>query len=145
MVVLDADHPEILDFIRWKMREEKKVAALVAAGYSSDFNGEAYGTVSGQNSNNSVRLPDRFMQAVADDLPWQTTFRTTGEVYETLRAREIWRETRRRRLAVRRSRRAVRRHHPEVAHLQDDREASTPRTRAPSTCSWTTPPATWRR
>src|SRR5512136_3450485 len=58
MVVLDMDHPEILDFIRWKMREEKKVAALVAAGYSSDFNAEAYGTVSGQNSNNSVRLPD---------------------------------------------------------------------------------------
>ena len=92
MVVLDADHPEILDFVRWKMREEKKVAALVAAGYSSDFNAEAYGTVSGQNSNNSVRLPDRFMRAVVDDLPWQTTFRTTGEVYETLRAREMWRE-----------------------------------------------------
>ena len=92
MVVLDVDHPEILDFIRWKMREEKKVAALVAAGYSSDFNAEAYGTVSGQNSNNSVRLPDRFMHAVVDDLPWQTTFRTTGEVYETLRAREMWRE-----------------------------------------------------
>ena len=80
MVVLDVDHPEILDFIRWKMREEKKVAALVAAGYSSDFNGEAYGTVSGQNSNNSVRLPDDFMRAVVDDLPWQTTLRTTGEV-----------------------------------------------------------------
>ncbi len=92
MVVLDADHPEILDFVRWKMREERKVAALVAAGYSSDFNAEAYGTVSGQNSNNSVRVPDRFMQAVADDLPWQTTLRTTGEVYETLRAREMWRE-----------------------------------------------------
>jgi len=92
MVVLDADHPEIMDFIRWKMREEKKVAALVAAGYSSDFNAEAYGTVSGQNSNNSVRLPDRFMHAVVDDLPWQTTLRTTGEVYETLRAREVWRE-----------------------------------------------------
>src|SRR5216117_906680 len=58
MVVLDADHPEILDFIRWKVREEKKVAALVASGFSSDFNGEAYGTVSGQNSNNSVRVSD---------------------------------------------------------------------------------------
>jgi ribonucleoside-diphosphate reductase alpha chain len=92
MVVLDADHPEIVDFIRWKMREEQKVAALVAAGYSADFNAEAYGTVSGQNSNNSVRLPDRFMHAVVDDLPWQTTLRTTGEVCETLRAREMWRE-----------------------------------------------------
>jgi ribonucleoside-diphosphate reductase alpha chain len=92
MVVLDADHPEILDFVRWKTREEKKVAVLVAAGYSSDFNAEAYGTVSGQNSNNSVRLPDRLLQAVVDDLPWQTILRTTGEVHETLRAREMWRE-----------------------------------------------------
>ena len=92
MVVLDMDHPEIVDFIRWKMREEKKVAALVAAGYSSDFNGEAYGTVSGQNSNNSVRVSDTFMDAVVNDGSWQTTFRTTGKVYETHRARELWRE-----------------------------------------------------
>jgi ribonucleoside-diphosphate reductase alpha chain len=92
MVVLDMDHPEIIDFIRWKVREEKKVAALVAAGYSSDFNGDAYATVSGQNSNNSVRVPDRFMDAVVNDGPWQTTFRTNGQVHETLRARELWRE-----------------------------------------------------
>jgi len=92
MVVLDADHPEILDFVRWKMREEKKVAAMVAAGYSSDFNGEAYGTVSGQNSNNSVRVPDRLMRAVEKDGPWQTTLRTTGEVHETFQARSLWKE-----------------------------------------------------
>ena len=92
MVVLDADHPEIMDFVRWKVREEKKVAALVAGGYSSDFNGDAYGTVSGQNSNNSVRLPDRFMEAVVDDGTWQTTYRTTGQVHETLRAKEMWRD-----------------------------------------------------
>ena len=92
MVVLDMDHPEILDFVRWKVREEKKVAALVAGGYSSDFNGDAYGTVSGQNSNNSIRVPDRFMQAVQDDGAWQTTFRTTGQVHQTLPAREVWRE-----------------------------------------------------
>jgi ribonucleoside-diphosphate reductase alpha chain len=92
MVVLDADHPEILDFIRWKVREEKKVAALVGAGYSSDFNGDAYGTVSGQNSNNSVRLPDRFMDAVVHDGTWETVFRTTGAVHETLRARDVWNE-----------------------------------------------------
>ena len=92
MVVLDLDHPEILDFVRWKVREEKKVAALVAAGYSSDFNGDAYATVSGQNSNNSVRVSDRFMDAVVNDGPWETTLRTTGEVHETHRAREIWRE-----------------------------------------------------
>ena len=92
MVVLDMDHPEIVDFIRWKVREEKKVAAMVAAGYSSDFNGDAYGTVSGQNSNNSVRVSDAFMDAVVNDGSWQTTFRTTGQVHETLRARELWRE-----------------------------------------------------
>ena len=92
MVVLDMDHPEILDFIRWKVREERKVGALVAAGYASDFNGEAYGTVSGQNSNNSVRVSDRFMQAVVEDGNWQTTLRTSGEVHETHRARELWRE-----------------------------------------------------
>ena len=92
MVVLDMDHPEIVDFVRWKMREEKKVAALVAAGYSSDFNGEAYGTVSGQNSNNSVRVPDRFMKAVETDGTWDTTMRTTGAVWQTHRARELWKE-----------------------------------------------------
>jgi ribonucleoside-diphosphate reductase alpha chain len=92
MVVLDMDHPEIVDFVRWKVREEKKVAALVAAGYSSDFNGEAYGTVSGQNSNNSVRIPDRFFQAVESDGTWETTLRTNGKVWQTHRARELWHE-----------------------------------------------------
>jgi len=90
MVVLDMDHPEIVDFIHWKVREERKVAALVAAGYSSDFNGEAYATVAGQNSNNSVRVPDTFMSAVENDGPWQTRMRTTGAVYETFQARKLW-------------------------------------------------------
>ena len=92
MVVLDMDHPEIVDFVHWKVREERKVAALVAAGYSSDFNGDAYATVAGQNSNNSVRVPDTFMRAVENDGPWQTRLRTTGEVYETFPARKLWRE-----------------------------------------------------
>ena len=91
MCVLDMDHPEIVDFVQWKMREERKVAALVAAGYSSDFNGEAYGTVSGQNSNNSVRANDEFMNAVVNDGEWKTTFRTTGQVHQTHKARELWR------------------------------------------------------
>src|SRR5215471_12809362 len=92
MVVLDMDHPEIVDFIHWKVREERKVAALVAAGYSSDFNGEAYATVAGQNSNNSVRVPDSFMSAVENDGPWQTRLRTTGAVYESFQARKLWRD-----------------------------------------------------
>jgi len=90
MVVLDMDHPEIVDFIHWKVREERKVAALVEAGYSSDFNGEAYATVSGQNSNNSVRVPNAFMDAVENDGSWATRLRTTGEVYATFQARKLW-------------------------------------------------------
>ncbi|NUM88925.1 MAG: vitamin B12-dependent ribonucleotide reductase [Bdellovibrionales bacterium] len=92
MVSLDVDHPEIRSFVNWKVNEEKKVAALVASGYSSDFNGEAYKTVAGQNSNNSVRLSDEFMRAVAEDKPWSTRFRTTGEVHETFPARQLFDE-----------------------------------------------------
>lgn len=90
MVSLDMDHPEISEFINWKAREEKKVAALIAAGYSSDFNGEAYRTVSGQNSNNSVRIPDAFMEAVDRDGEWNTTARTDGHVVATYKARDLW-------------------------------------------------------
>ncbi|MFN8586614.1 MAG: vitamin B12-dependent ribonucleotide reductase [Candidatus Eisenbacteria bacterium] len=90
MVVLDMDHPEIVDFIKWKMKEERKVAALVEAGYSSDFNGEAYATVSGQNSNNSIRVPDAFMEAVESGGTWSTKFRTTGETYQTMPASQLW-------------------------------------------------------
>ncbi len=92
MVVLDADHPEIRDFISWKAREEKKVGALIAAGYSSDFNGEAYRTVSGQNANNSVRITDKFIEAVDKDSVWETRARTNGEVVERMAARELWSE-----------------------------------------------------
>lgn len=90
MVCLDMDHPEILDFISWKQREERKVAALIAAGYSSDFNGEAYKTVAGQNSNNSIRVTDEFMKAVETGGKWQTRARTTGEVIDTYEAKHMW-------------------------------------------------------
>jgi ribonucleoside-diphosphate reductase alpha chain len=90
MVCLDMDHPEIMDFITWKQREERKVAALIAAGYSSDFNGEAYKTVAGQNSNNSVRVSDEFMKAVEDGGKWSTKARTDGRVIDTYDAREMW-------------------------------------------------------
>ncbi len=90
MVVVDIDHPDIEKFIRWKAEEEKKVAALVAAGYSADFNGEAYATVSGQNSNNSVRVPDEFLRAVLEDREWHLRWRTDGRIAKTIRARELW-------------------------------------------------------
>ena len=92
MVVVDADHPEIRDFVQWKAREEKKVHALIAAGYPADFNGDAYRTVSGQNANNSVRISDAFMAAVDKNGAWETTQRTTGEVVDRLDARELWME-----------------------------------------------------
>jgi ribonucleoside-diphosphate reductase alpha chain len=90
MVCLDMDHPEIVDFIQWKVREEKKARALIAAGYESDFNGEAYHTVSGQNSNNSVRVSDKFMKAALSNGKWQTIMRTTGAVVDTYEAAELW-------------------------------------------------------
>jgi len=90
MVCLDMDHPEIVDFIGWKMREEKKAHALIAAGYSADFNGEAYHTISGQNSNNSVRLTDEFVRAALAGGHWQTRMRTTGDVCETHQAKDLW-------------------------------------------------------
>jgi len=89
MVCLDIDHPEISDFINWKVNEEKKVAALIDAGYTSDFNGEAYKTVSGQNSNNSVRVTDDFMYAYLNDDEWNTTYRTTGEICDTYKAKDL--------------------------------------------------------
>ncbi len=89
MVCLDIDHPEITDFINWKVREEEKAQILIAAGYPSDFNGEAYKTVSGQNSNNSIRVNDDFMQKAVSDGVWHTTFRTTGEICNTYQASEL--------------------------------------------------------
>lgn len=89
MVCLDMDHPEIEDFINWKVKEERKAKALIDAGYPSDFNGEAYKTISGQNSNNSVRIPDSFMEAYTHDGDWQTIGRTTGKVVEEFKARDL--------------------------------------------------------
>jgi ribonucleoside-diphosphate reductase alpha chain len=90
MVCLDMDHPEIVDFIQWKVKEEKKANALIEAGYSSDFNGDAYHTIAGQNSNNSVRVTDAFMRAIESDGDWRTYFRTTGQAANTYKARELW-------------------------------------------------------
>jgi ribonucleoside-diphosphate reductase alpha chain len=90
MVCLDLDHPEIVDFIDWKVEEEKKVAALIAAGYSSDYEGEAYRTVSGQNSNNSVRIPNEFFRRLAHNEDWEMTGRSDGKVMKKFPARELW-------------------------------------------------------
>ncbi len=90
MVCLNIDHPEIEDFINWKVEEERKVAAMVAAGFDSDFNGEAYQTVSGQNSNNSVRVTNEFLHAVENNADWNLIRRKDGQVYKTMKARYLW-------------------------------------------------------
>ncbi len=90
MVVVNVDHPDIEQFIDWKVEEERKVAALISAGYSNDFNGEAYATVSGQNSNNSVRVTNDFLRAVSEDRDWDLTWRTNGAVKKTIKARGLW-------------------------------------------------------
>src|SRR5678809_1035887 len=90
MVCLDIDHPEIESFVNWKVEEEKKVAALIAAGYPSDYEGEAYRTVSGQNSNNSVRIPNEFFHALEADGDWQLKRRVDGKVSKTIKARDLW-------------------------------------------------------
>ena len=128
MVILDDDHPEIEEFIDWKVKEENKVAAMYVGAnvirneidnarnsnqtdYSQDIpsaiseraaqdmlpeqydlamEGDAYGTVSGQNSNNTVRVSGAFMRAVEQDEKWHLKARTTGETIKTVRARDLW-------------------------------------------------------
>ncbi len=91
MVILNAEHPDIVDFVNCKVDEEKKAWALIDAGYDGSFTGTAYGSVFFQNSNNSVRVTDEFMRAVLDVGLWQTKAVTTGEVMDTYKARDIMR------------------------------------------------------
>jgi ribonucleoside-diphosphate reductase alpha chain len=92
MVILNADHPDILQFIRCKASEEKKAWALIDAGYDGSFNGEAYSSIFFQNSNNSVRVTDEFMNAVVNDGAWNTRAVKDGRPMDTFRARELMRE-----------------------------------------------------
>ncbi|MCZ6506913.1 MAG: vitamin B12-dependent ribonucleotide reductase [Acidobacteria bacterium] len=91
MVILNVDHPDIVEFINCKCVEERKAWALIDAGYEGGFNvpGGAYDSIFYQNANHSVRVSDDFMQAVVDDGQWTTRAVTTGEPVETLSAREI--------------------------------------------------------
>ena len=89
MIVVNIEHPEIEEFIEWKVKEEEKAQVLINAGYESDFNGEAYSTVSGQNANNSVRVTDEFMKAYEKDGEWQTRLVATNEAHKTYKARDL--------------------------------------------------------
>ncbi len=107
MVCLDLDHPDIELFVNWKVREELKVACMaegikhlpgsqqdlakqLGLHLDYDFNSEAYFTVSGQNSNNSVRIPNGFFKALEEDSDWNLTWRTNGKIARTLKARDLW-------------------------------------------------------
>ena len=91
MVVLNADHPDIVEFINCKVEEERKAWALIDAGYDGSFTGTAYSSVFFQNSNNSVRVSDDFMRAVVDDGEWRTRAVTDGRIMSTRRARDLMR------------------------------------------------------
>ncbi len=91
MVILDADHPDIVEFINCKVEEERKAWALIDAGYDGSFTGPAYSSVFFQNSNNSVRVTDDFMRAVLDDSTWDTHAVRDGQVMDTYQARDLMR------------------------------------------------------
>ena len=92
MVILNADHPDIIDFVRCKEEEEKKAWALINAGYDSSLDGPAYGSVFFQNANNSVRVTDDFMRGVLADSEWQTRNVLGGQVSQNMKARDLLRQ-----------------------------------------------------
>jgi ribonucleoside-diphosphate reductase alpha chain len=128
MVILNVDHPDIEEFVECKAKEEKKAHALIKAGYDSSIDGDAYGSIFFQNANNSVRVSDDFMRAVLEDREWETKAVTSGAVVPGSAATQVCSTT------------------PllTAGTLQLTAGASTVPIRAASTCSWTTPPATWR-
>ena len=92
MVILDADHPDIEDFIWCKAHEEKKARALADAGFDMSLDGKDITSVQYQNANNSIRVTDEFMQAVVDDADWDLLARSDGSVVRTVKAREVFRQ-----------------------------------------------------
>ncbi len=92
MVMLDIDHPDIEEFIWCKATEERKARVLREAGFDMDLDGADSHSIQYQNANNSVRVTDKFMQAVLDDADWNLIARTTGEVVRTVKARDLMRQ-----------------------------------------------------
>ncbi len=92
MVILDADHPDIREFVWCKAKEERKARVLAQAGFDMDLDGEDSHSTQYQNANNSVRVSDEFMRAVLEDSDWGLVARTTGEVLETVKARDLFRQ-----------------------------------------------------
>ena len=92
MVILNADHPDVEEFIWCKAIEERKARALRDAGFDMDLDGKDSHSIQYQNANNSVRVTDEFMQAVLDDPDWDLKAVTTGETVETVKARDLMRQ-----------------------------------------------------
>src|SRR6059036_3718466 len=92
MVILNADHPDIEDFIWCKAIEERKARVLRDAGFDMDLDGKDSNSLQYQNANNSVRVTDEFMQAVVDDADWHLRAVKTGEILKTIRARDLMRQ-----------------------------------------------------
>lgn len=94
MNILNLDHPEILDYINWKSIEEEKVEALRKMGYDIGIDGDAYETVSGQNANNSIRVPNSFMKLLdKEGAFWNTTGRIDKKLDDKLQVSKIWDST----------------------------------------------------
>ena len=91
MVILNIDHPDVRQFIVCKWKEEEKAKALLALGYDSAIDGEVYANTFFQNANNSVRVSDEFMLAVAEDKDWHLRMVRTGEIAETIKAKDLMR------------------------------------------------------
>ncbi|CAM5366350.1 hypothetical protein SGRIM128S_02395 [Streptomyces griseomycini] len=144
MVVLDVDHPDIEDFIETKVKEEEKIRVLRDAGFDMDLGGDDITSVQYQNADDSVRVNDEFMKAVEQGGKFGLRARMTGEVIEEVDAKAP-------------SARSPRRPGPAPTPASSTTTSSTTgtpapspagsprRTRAASTCTWTTRPATWPR
>ena len=145
MQTLKVWHPDILEFIECKTKEEKKAQTLIASGYEANFNGDAYSSVMFQNANLSVRATDAFLRAVEAGGEWTTRAVTTGRPDRHDARPPADGRDRRGDLALRRPRHAVRGHDPALAHLPQHRADQLAATRAPSTCSSMTRRATCRR
>ncbi len=118
MVILNVDHPDIEAFVWCKAKEEKKAHTLIDAGYDAAIDGDAYGSIFFQNANNSVRVTDEFMEAVAADGDWWTRSVANGQPKKRYSAKELLREIARRHASVRRSGHAVRHDHQSLAHFE---------------------------
>ena len=147
MVILNADHPDIVDFIECKANEEKKAWALIDAGYDGGFNGRRRLRLGHfQNANHSVRVTDDFMRAVREGRRLARPARSpTGSVMDTYKARDLMREMAEAALVCGDPGHAVRHHHQRLAHLPEHGAHQRVEPVLASTCSSTTRPATWPR